>query len=92
MTIADIPQYTTEQCDAYTEALKVDPIIVAMYDEIYDEDKRVLAEDGYSEEVEYLIALISASEYESRGGTQESHLGGPLDAIKALAKDALATS
>lgn len=93
MTIIEgIPDYTDEECAAFTEALKADPVIVAMYDEIFDEDKLILATDGYSEAAEYLLALVSATEYEDRGGVLPSHLGGPLDAIKALAKEAAATS
>lgn len=92
MTIADIPNYTKDECDAFTEALKLDPIIVAMYDEVFDHDKKILAEGGFSESQEFVLALVSAQEYEDRGGTLESHLGGPFDAVVSLCRDALATS
>jgi hypothetical protein len=88
--LEDVPNYTSEECDAFTEALKADPIIVAMYDEIFDDDKLRIVAGEYTDGQEVALALVAAAEYENRGGELDSHLGGPWDAIVSLAKEAAA--
>lgn len=67
------------------DALAKDPVIVKMAEEVGTiNDPEGMTHDGGHPR--YSFMLWSLREYRARGGTIESHIGGPAEAILALLK------
>jgi hypothetical protein len=86
-TTTDPDRYTEEQAAEATKALAADPIIISMFDEAYTEDQRLLGAVEVDSPNYSILALVTAVEYERRGGKIPSHMGGPFDALRLISQE-----
>lgn len=67
-------------------ALAADPIIVGMYDELPAPLRLALADGSLPESERWPLMRRALTHYTECGGTIETHIGGPLEAIELIAR------